>query len=163
MKLSEFLKNNDVELTEEQEKQLKDILGIKGKWIPDNDKEYYYLNSIYNVDSVYNTQSNLDKNRIEFNNCFKTKEEAQFRASQIRIYNDLKNFADENNGEIDWNDITQYKWLIAYDYEDQTINFFSNRAIRDIGQIYFSSEDIAQKAVEKVGEDRIKKYLFGVE
>ena len=28
--------------------------------------------------------------------------------------------------------------------------------------IYFTSEEIAEKAIETIGEDRIKKYYFGV-
>ena len=31
------------------------------------------------------------------------------------------------------------------------------------GTIYFESEEKAQQAIEAVGEERIKKYIFGVE
>ncbi len=32
-----------------------------------------------------------------------------------------------------------------------------------IGAYYFESEKMAKKAIKEVGEERIKKYLFGVE
>lgn len=167
MKLKELLKNvEDVELTEEQEKQIKDFLGIKNnkKWVPEENESYFFVDNKGMIDKVLGAQPRCEdyQFRILTNNCFKTKEEAEFRLEQIKVYNELKNFADENNDEIDWKDENKDKFYINYIHSDKQISCFSANFIQDIGQIYFSSEELAEQAIEKVGEDRIKKYLFGV-
>ncbi|MBR6515852.1 MAG: hypothetical protein IKT40_03235 [Bacilli bacterium] len=166
MKLKELLKNvEDVELTEEQEKQIKDFLEIKNskKWRPEENEEYYFVTQGGSIQQVDCNESNGDEFRILTNNCFKTKEEAKFRLEQIKVYNELKNFADENNDGICWTSFgEQIKYYMLYDYVDDKIKISTWTYMRDIGQIYFSSKELAIQAIEKVGEDRIKKYLFWV-
>ena len=43
----------------------------------------------------------------------KTKEEAKFRLEQIKVYNELKNFADENNGEMNWRNFQEAEIVFA--------------------------------------------------
>lgn len=165
MKLKELLEQySDVELTKEQEKQVKDYLGIKDKKLNFNEGEkYFYIDSYGDID--YNLFAEADgdiKYRLFTNNCFKTKEEAEFRLKQIIVYNELKNFADENNDEIDWKneDSVKYYFYLSHDCNGILIDY----AIfaQDLGNIYFSSQELAEQAIKKVGADRIKKYLFGV-
>lgn len=170
MKLGELLiEVQDQELTEQQEEQIRKYLGIKKnkKWKPKNRDKYYYIDSYgYVVDKMF-IEEIPDVYRLSINNCFKTEEEAEFRLEQIKVYYELKNFADENNDDIDWND-DEFKYHICNKYTDETA---SNRYIginpaivtQSIGEIYFSSEKIAHQALAKVGVDRIKKYLFEVE
>lgn len=166
MTIKELLINyKDVELTEEQEKHIKDLLGIKEnkKWKPKEGERFYIILSNNEIISCSWTDCNLDKNFLVLNNCFKTKEEAEFRLEQIKVYNELKNFADENNEEIDWKDNDTFKHYIYYNYQQKFLGISFMMAAKYIGQIYFSSEKLAQQAIAKVGTDRIKKYLFGVE
>ena len=167
MKLKELLKNvEDVELTEEQEKQIKDYLGIKDskRWKPKENERYYIVTTRLTVgEAFYTVNDEINAARLLVNNCFKTKKEAEFRLEQIKVYNELKNFADENNNGICWKDENEDKFYINYIHSDKQVLCFSANFIQDIGQIYFSSEELAEQAIEKVGEDRIKKYLFGVE
>lgn len=168
MKLKEMLKNvEDVELTEEQEKQIKDYLGIKNskKWRPEKGEKYFYIASNGTIVAVTYAEPEYSdyKFHILSNNYFKTKEEAEFRLEQIKVYNELKNFADENNDEeIDWYSSSQIKWRMYFDYANSILNVSGWSTIRSQGAIYFTSEELAKQAIEKVGEDRIKKYLFGV-
>lgn len=158
------VKYGDVEITEEQEKELENLLEIKNSkiWKPKENENYYYINSVIEVfDGIWNSHR-TDENRYQFGNCFKTKEEAEFRLEQIKVYNELKNFAIENNDvDIDWEDYRD-KFSISYNYRIDEFCVYGNVHTQDIGQIYFTSEEIAKKAIEKVGKDRIKKYLFGV-
>ena len=162
MTIKEFYeKYGDVELTEEQEKHIKECLNIKEKWKPEEDENFYFVNSCGDIfiNTFHNTCD--DKFRILTNNYFKTEEEAKFKLEQIKVYNELKNFADENNEEID---LLKYENLYRIEYLVYNKRLdVSNYVMLDIGQIYFSSEKLAQQAIEKVGADRIKKYLFGVE
>lgn len=167
MKLKELLKNvEDVELTEEQEKQIKDYLGIKDskKWKPERNESYFFVDNKGMIDKVLGAQPRCEdyQFRILTNNYFKTKEEAEFRLEQIKVYYELKNFADENNDEFDWTNQEQFKYYMDYSYSKNKLSLHVWQTIRDIGQIYFSSRELVKQAVEKVGEDRIKKYLFGV-
>lgn len=169
MKLKELLEQySDVELTEEQEKQIKEYLGIKDskKWKPRLNEKYFFIDSYGDVKDEYTDHeqnAEWDDYRIFINNCFQTKEEAEFRLEQIKVYNELKNFADDNNEEIDWKNECQEKYYIYLSHNDN--NFIIGDMVygQDIGQIYFSSRGLVEQAIEKVGEDRIKKYLFGVE
>lgn len=164
MKIKELLEQvRDVELTEEQEKHIKEYLGIKNKkWRPEYNDLYYYIDSFGHIALCNYEAVGTDINRLVTGNCFKTKKEAEFRLEQIKVYNELKNFADENNEEIEWKNGTA-KYIITFDTEDEKIGTNIIFYIQDIAQIYFSSKDLAEQAIEKVGADRIKKYLFGVE
>lgn len=169
MTLKNFLeKHGEVELTKEQEKQLKDLLGVKEnknskRWKPKNYEYYYYIRNTGNIDCFTWDGGNTDTFLYLTNNMFKTAEEAEFYREKLQIYHELKLFADENNEEIDWKNADQTKYLFLFDYENNKIIHDTSRFLRRIGSIYFSSKELAQQAVEKVGEDRIKKYLFEVE
>lgn len=167
MKLKELLKNvEDVELTEEQEKQIKDFLEIKNskKWRPKKDESYFYVASSGAIIDVIYAQPEYSDYQFHVltNNCFKTKEEAEFRLEQIKIYNEIKDFANENNNKIDWHNSSQDKWHIYLNYTTLNLNASEWNTTRSQGAIYFTSEKLAKQAIEKVGEDRIKRYLFGV-
>lgn len=101
--------------------------------------------------------------RYRLGNYFQTKEEAEFAKNKQLIYQQLKDYALEHTTEeFDWNSPNQFKWFIRYDNKYKKIIYSWTRYSIDINQIYFTSEEIAKAAVEEVGEDNIKKYLFGV-
>lgn len=169
MKLSEFIKNHDVDLTAEQETKLKELLGIKNKkkWIPIEGERYYYFDSYGDITrQCYGDECEADDFRVATGNCFKTQEEAQFRLNQIKVYAKLKNFADEHNDEIDWKDKNgcKNKYCIVCDFDRKAKIYIAYACyVKESGTIYFSSKELAEQAIKEVGEDRIKKYLFGVE
>lgn len=160
-----YEKYGDVELTEEQEKHIKEYLGFKEskKWKPKEGEKYFYLDSSGTIDYDTYIKVDVDIYRVFTNNCFKTKEEAEYRLEQIKVYNELKNFADENNEEIDWENTNKLKYFIRLDRCTNLLVCDSYFSTQYIGQIYFSSKELAQRALVKVGAERIKKYLFGVE
>lgn len=168
MTLKNFLeKHGEVEIDEEKEKQLKEILGIKEikkskRWKPKNNEKYYYMSSI-GINHFSWDGDRVDNFLYLTNNCFKTKEEVEFYIEKLKVYHELKLFADENNEGIDLYTPEKIKYVIAFNVPNQKITIIPITCILDIGQIYFSSNELAEQAVKKVGEDRIKKYLFGVE
>ena len=170
MKVKELFKDvQDVELTAEQEKQIKDYLGIKEPkvWKPDNGEKYFCLLSDGSVESTTYYKGALfcacDLERYTIGNCFKTKEEAEFVAEQIKVYTELKRYAAEHNeGEIDWRNSLRCKYCIIYDHVYKTFIVSPYHTIQNLMQVYFTSSQIARDAIKAVGEDRIKKYLFGV-
>lgn len=167
MKLKELIKDvENVELTPEQEKQIKNYLGIKEskRWQPIHNEDYYYIYCDLTTSlTTYSDSWPSDTGRAEIYNCFKTKEEAEFAAEKIRVYLELKNFADENNGPIDWRDGRSAKHIITYCNVEKRVCIDCWSTTQFMGCVYFSSEKLAWEAIKTVGEDRIKKYLFGVE
>lgn len=136
-------------------------------WKPKEKELYFYYDSeglIY--ESVYSGGS-IDKNRLDLGNCFRTREQAKHMVEKLKVINELKNFAAENNEkEIDWKNDNQEKHIITYavNYEYKNIIFsYSSIAKYLPFNIYFTSKEITQKAIETIGEDRIKKYYFDVE
>ena len=91
----------------------------------------------------------------------KTEVETEFALEKQKLLVELQNFADLNNDEIDWKTTNQEKYCLVFSYSSEEFVTRNARSFRDIGQIYFTSSDIARQAIAKFG-DRIKKYLFDV-
>lgn len=126
-----------------------------------NDTYYYIAGDSCLVDTV-ESETFYDGQYYQFGNYFKTKEEAIFAREKQYVYQQLKDYATEHNTkEIDWDNPNQSKWLIKYDSSDKEIRYCWTSTIF-INQAYFTSEEIARAAVKEIGEDDIKKYLFGV-
>ncbi|WP_290489905.1 MULTISPECIES: hypothetical protein [unclassified Aerococcus] len=97
-----------------------------------------------------------EKRVLEVGNVYKTKEEAEFAAEKLRVEAELRKLGKHfENGK---SNIEFY-----YDHEFDGIMFNSMKSSQTQGAIYFESEEKAQQAIESVGKERIKKYLFGVE
>lgn len=143
-KLNETIKLNDVEY-----------------WYPKINENYYLIANDGTVEITVNKKMNNDYNRYAIGNMFKTKKEAEFKLEQIKVYLELKNFALKNNEcNINWNNIIQYKYVIVYNNIHDILLIDKFSYVQSFNQIYFTSKELALKAIEEVGEERIKKYLF---
>ena len=87
-------------------------------------------------------------------NVFRTQEEAEFRVEQLKVEAELRRFsrkfvAGERNYSF---------------YFDHRINCIctTDYSYTQEDNIHFASEEIAQKAIDTVGEERIKRYYFGI-
>lgn len=67
--------------------------------------------------------------------------------------NDLRKFAAARNGEFGLTKVYLYYHGDKIQYGVEPFNYYVP------GVIWFSSEEIARAAVEKVGEDKVKDYL----
>jgi hypothetical protein len=164
MKVKDYLeKVNNVELTDEQVQKINETLGIKESkvWKPKKNEGYYY--HIF-VDAEYTTWygDDFDNERYEIGNYFKTREEAQFQVEKLKVIAELKRYALENNEcELNWGE-RKSKYYIYCDCEDMKLRVNWVWCYKSNG-IYFSSRDIAEKAIETIGEERLMKYYFEVE
>ena len=140
----------------------------KKYWKPKKDEKYYFITA-YEYDVCVMDDMNdeviVDDNRINMGNCFKTEEEAEHMVEKLKVIHELQKFAFENNEkEIDWNDIKQYKCFLIYDTDDKKICVDYRTYVKNEPfNIYFTSFNLARQAIAKIGEDRIKKYYFDVE
>lgn len=162
------LKVNFENLTAEERAELLKLVEKANKpkskvWKPEEGEEYYSFWADGGYDYSWNNDF-FDKGNYSIGNVFKTKEEAENAAERLKIRAELQRYADEHNDKpIDWKDTNQKKWRICFDYNGRKIGYSFSYWTKDCFQIYFSSEEIAIAAVQSVGEERIKKYLFGVE
>ena len=74
------------------------------------------------------------------------------------LFRKLQRFSDENGGnKIDWKNRTQRKFFIQYEpsYGFLVDYYYFDK---EFGQVYFASEDIAEKAIELFYDDLIKYF-----
>lgn len=137
----------------------------KGKrWRAKMNDTYFYVNDFGDVDSCHESNYDEDNYSYKTRNYFKTVGKATEYKEIINTYYDLMDLAEElNNGEkIDWNDNQQCKYTIFYDFEDNFLKRTNAYVCKEFGQIYCLDGDFVEKAIEKIGEDRLKK-LFKYE
>ena len=156
-------------LSEEEKEQLIKLVKkanqkSKKRWRGEEDDHYYFISDCGEIQCDYEEKFDGDSYHYQSGNYFKTEEEAEFELNRRLVYQELKDYALEHNeGEIDWKNSKQEKWVISYDNQIKCFTYLVRYVLSDIGQIYFSSRKIAQEAVKTIGKDRIKKYLFGVD
>ena len=135
------------------------------RWEPKVNEQYFYIRSTGIVDYTNCDDDKVDKLLQSFGNCFQTEEQAEFILEKLKVIQELEKFAFENNNEeeIDWNDDGQKKFFLYYSYSaNQVLVNYVISMNENPFNVYFTSESIAEKSVETIGEERIKKYYFGV-
>ena len=97
-----------------------------------------------------------DRNILEIGNVFKTAEQAEYAVEKLKVEAGLRKFSrpfDEYYNNYFMKIDSTYNTIVVYDEECHQTQ----------GVIYFESEKKVDEAIESVGEERIKKYIFGVE
>ena len=137
----------------------------KKYWTPKEKEKYFYIEDCMGVSDDRNVQAPIDYCRFNIGNFFKTKIEAEHILEKLKVIHELQKFAYENNeGEIDWKNFNQCKYYLVYDTKDEDLYVdYTAYSKRETFNIYFTSSKIAKRAIEEIGEDRIKKYYFNVE
>lgn len=160
MKLSEYIKKyGDCEVTDEIDKCIvkmpKTVYDLK-----DGDS-YLFLTNLGTIMTGIWRNDDSDYNRLRFGNVFLTEEDAKFASKRLKVIAELKKYAKEFSDE-EWMNQSIEKHFITFDYEDHAINIDYVCSTK-VSDIYFESEEKAQETIKWVGEDRVKKYYFGVE
>ena len=154
---------NEINKTKEHlanmEKMLKEC---NGRWKPELNEEYYYVNQVSATSRDVNDEFDIDVARYRTYNCFKTKEQAELEAEKILVRRQLEDIARRlNKGqEIDWNDNNQLKYCIGFDFPFNIISIGAlYRKLQ--GSVYCLSDKFKDVAIQEIGEERLKKYLRG--
>ena len=129
----------------------------------EQEKEFPQVGDIYwridgkgSVDNSLYNDYYTDNHRQAIGNFFQTKQQAEFAVEKLKVESELRKFSKpfecgDWNFEILWNN-----------HENNIELDWSGYVVRQ-SVIYFESGEIAEKAIESVGEERIKKYIFGME
>lgn len=107
-------------------------------------------------DEVNHSEDNLKYRNA---NYFSTKEKAEEINFKQTLFRRMQRFSDENGGsEIDWVDGETAKYHIYFDYESESVVTCESWELRDFGQVYFKTEEIAEQAIKLFKEELIKYY-----
>ena len=147
-----------VEITEEQVKELE-------KPKKTGYERVGYGNEYFTIDGDNFTRKQMDDVKYDDDiydnaNYYSDITVAENNARADRLYRQLRRFAVEHRkANINWNEQTQWKWYIYYDYAFRTVGNklrvgdYCN--LRDFGQIYFDSEEAAEAAIEEFKDELI--------
>ncbi|MGH2116645.1 hypothetical protein [Aerococcus sp. L_32] len=118
---------------------------------------YYYIQSSGRVDWLPWVDDDIGLRQQGLGNVFRTIEQAEFAVEKLKVETELRKFSrpvfkeDEDN----------YFIQINASYHNLVVD--TDEGYQTQGAIYFESRAITLQAIETVGEERIKKYIFGVE
>lgn len=138
------------------ERELKEL--ENKKWKPKYNDKYYCINCYGQVQFEF--MDNCDDKLFSIGNYFKTREEAEFEVERLKVLEELKEFSYDFSDE-EWKDDDIAKFSMYYDYDYSEIDIRTHTAWK-YDLIYFKIREDAQKAIDKIGEERLKKYYFKV-
>ena len=123
---------------------------------PETDEEYWFIYSFGEIDNEKWLDFQVDKDRLYIGNVFKSEEEAKFQVEKLKVLAELRRYSREfKYGSANF-------CLHSYGTHDEFVyNNYSYQKCQ--GALYFESEEVLKDAIRKVGEERIKRYLFGIE
>lgn len=142
------------------EDKLKELL-VKPKpktvWDLKDGNGYSYINTISNI--YYDTWNGdaWDLRVRENGNIFLTKEEAEFELERRKCEAIMLKY-----GRRTFKYGKHNYFIVIFD-KKMIIEKSFNLHIYYQGTIYFDTEELTQKAIDEIGEERLKKYVFRVE
>ena len=127
------------------------------KEFPQVEDDYWYVDGDAETMLAVWYGDDYDKGRLSINNVFKTKDQAEFAAEKLKVEAELRKFSrpfkhGAKNHTINYNHETE-----------MVVNVNATATYQETGSFYFDSYEEVVEAIESIGADRIKKYLFGVE
>ena len=134
---------------------------LKTVWDLKTGDEYYYIDMCGDFDITnFGVGTYLtDKKMIEIGNAFLTEKEALFEVERRKCESILLKYGTRDMMSLGHNG---EKYFIYFNHVRSVIVIGSCCKTCDQGTIYFESKELAQKAIEECGEDRLKKYIFNV-
>lgn len=132
----------------------------KTVWDLKSGDEYWYITLLGYVEEVSYQSDDEDINIIKAGNAFLTKEEAEHEVERRKCEAILLKYGTRDMMSL--GDKYTKKYYIQYDYDVNKIMILKHYSIGIQGVINFKTQELAQKAIEEVTEERLKKYIFNV-
>jgi hypothetical protein len=96
----------------------------------------------------------FDEDAREMGNAFLTEEEAEFECERRKIEAIMRKYSKPFK-------FNKHNYCLVYNYYNESVNIESY-GVFNCGVSCFETKEIAQQVIDKIGEDRLKKYWFGV-
>ena len=128
--------------------------GVENDFLQDGE-EYWYIDDDAEVMNIEWYDSEYSRGRVSIGNTFRNEKEAEFAVGKLKVEAELRQFGRPfEYGKFNYN--------LLFDIDGNNFRTDVTSYCPSQGAIYFESVEKAQEAVSTVGEERIKKYLFGV-
>ena len=98
----------------------------------------------------------FEKDMLSIGNVYHTENEAVLAVEKLKVEAELRKFSRPFKED-------EYNYFIQIHPSHNNIVIDSDDYYQTQGTIYFESTTIANEAIDTIGIDRIKKYIFGVE
>ena len=146
-------------LTQEEREQLLKLVEKGQKPVeresPQEGDDYYSLTSDDCIEEERWYGDELDCFLYDIGNCFRTKEEAEWYKEHLKVCAELRRMADGSVEDGAWH-------VPYYDSLNDHVFVYMHDGYSETPYI-FASDESAQKAIDTIGEERLKKYWFRVE
>lgn len=162
-------KNKMDALMEEYKTKVKEVTEEEEPFIKEG-QHYFVIDNYFRILTTKNYSCEDDIEKIKIGNCYpftdETKDEVfkevSFIAERRKLQSEMEMFARQNNdGEVDWSDSYE-KWYLYLDCKKSQIGIDIAYNYRIFNSVYFTSAEVAEKALIKF-EDRIRKLYLDVE
>jgi len=153
-------------LTKEEQEQFNALVKKANKpkskvWKPEVGQTYYN----FAATNLIWRDTDIDMFNYAIGNCFKTRKEAEFALERLKVIAEMKRYiAEHDDMKLDWSNPEQEKWYLRYWHYDNSIFIdHNNLGAQSVdSSFHTSNEKILEDMIKEIGEDRIKKYYFGV-
>ncbi len=115
---------------------------------------YWYVDDDTEVLGKNWHNNEYDQGRLSIDNIFRTKEKAEFAVEKLKVEAELRKFSRPFKRD-------SLNFVMCFDTEEDEL-YSETRRFMNQGSIYFELGQ-AECAMNVVGIERIKKYIFGVE
>lgn len=123
---------------------------------PQDGDLYWFIDDEGGMFSAFYKKHYLDINRQKIGNIFRTKEQAEFAVEKLKVEAELRKFSRPFKEDDD-------NCFIQINSSHNNIVIDNDECYQTQGTIYYETRNEALLAIDTVGEERIKKYIFGVE
>lgn len=132
------------------------LAGLKEPEFPQVGDIYYYITSVGNILIGCYDDHKTDNAKLDLGNCFKTIEDAKFKVEQLKVLHELEQLADDDKP---WDGITIHWYPVCSYCNTWRIETVNSQWFRG-DRVHFKSKESCQAAIDKIGENRLKKYYF---
>lgn len=147
------------ELEDMEEKEVE-----KGKiWKPKDREVYYFTNEDYDkiVYHNINTGRDIDRHKISAGNCYPTEEKAEFEANREKYTRLFRQYVEQHSEPLDWRNGEQKKYYCFYNNKSEFCYDYA-LTFQCAFQIYASSEEVLQEAIDFIGEKNFLEFVMEV-
>lgn len=154
-----YLRNFCIPTAELLEMEFEEVKEMKNPYARVTNKGLYHvIEREGNIDCMAD-DSVCDNRMFDIANYFNNKEYAEYIAFKETLMRKLDKFAWENNARvIDW-ERNSKKYYITFDIDIKNLVVYW-RVSHKSNDIYFTSKEIAKKALEKFKDDLVKLYTW---
>ena len=161
MKLKEIMNTyGDYEINEEELDKLLAKPKSNSVWELEECQIYWYIKTLGEVDCLSWKDISFDRTMRNVGNIFLTKLEAEFELERRKIEAILLKYGTRDM--LSLGDENVKKYHIIYNHESDDLFVMVVTRCTSQGSIYFATEELSERVIDKIGKEKLKKYCFYV-